>query len=108
MILEWIRFIIGSLFIIMGLLMTVLAVCGVYRFSYVLNRMHPAALVDVAGVPCLLIGLMLYAGRSVMTARFLLIIVLFWLTSPVSAHMIAKIELLTNEKAGEAFEVTKL
>ena len=104
---EWIRFIAGSIFILTGLFMTVLAVSGVYRFNYVMNRMHLAAMGDTTGLFCTLIGLMIYAGWSVMTAKFALIIAFFWLASPVSGHMVAEIEIATNENAGKEFEVTK-
>jgi multicomponent Na+:H+ antiporter subunit G len=35
------------------------------------------------------------------TISNILIIVFFWLTSPIATHMIAKVELLTNKDAEE-------
>jgi len=107
MMLEWIRFIAGSIFILLGLFMTVLAVSGVYRFNYVMNRMHLAAMGDTTGLFCTLIGLMFYEGLSVMTAKFALIVAFFWLASPVSAHLVAEIEIVTNDSPKKEFEVTK-
>ena len=43
MILEWIRFIIAVMFLLAGLGMIISAVLGVFRFNYVMNRMHIAA-----------------------------------------------------------------
>jgi len=34
-------------------------------------------------------------------ATFILIILFFWLTSPIATHMIAKVELMTNKDAEE-------
>lgn len=107
MVLEWIRFIAGSVFILIGLFMTVLAVSGVYRFNYVMNRMHLAAMGDTTGLFCTLIGLMLYSGLNIMTAKFALIVAFFWLASPVSGHMVAEIEIVTNDSPKKEFEVTK-
>ena len=39
------------------------------------------------------------------TLKLALIILFFWLAGPVSAHMIAQMEVLTNEKLEEKCEV---
>ena len=55
----------------------------------------------------LLVGLCILSGFTVMTAKFICIIVFFWLGSPVSSHLIAEIEIVTNHEADKEFEVTK-
>ena len=47
---EWIRFMIGITLIIMGLLVFVIQLIGVYKFKYILNRMHAAAMGDTLGI----------------------------------------------------------
>ena len=49
-VLAWIRFLVGAALIIVGLLMFIVEVFGVYRFKYVLNRMHAAAMGDTLGI----------------------------------------------------------
>ncbi len=41
-VIEWIRFLFGTLFILCGLLIFLIEMIGVFRFKYVLNRMHAA------------------------------------------------------------------
>ena len=41
---EWAQLIVGGGFIVTGLLTLCVAVFGVFRFHYVLNRMHSAAM----------------------------------------------------------------
>ena len=43
-ILEWIRFLAGTGLLLVGLGIFALQIFGVYKFSYVLNRMHAAAM----------------------------------------------------------------
>ena len=71
-----------------GLFVFFSAVLGLFRFDYVLNRMHAAAV----GV---LIGLMLLHGWSLSAAKTLLIFVFLWLTSPVCSHLVAEMEVST-------------
>ena len=43
---EWVRFIIGSLCIVCGLLIALIAAFGLFKFRFALNRMHAAAMTD--------------------------------------------------------------
>ena len=47
---EWIRFAVAAAFIVSGLVFELISVIGVYRFKYVLNRMHAAAMGDTLGI----------------------------------------------------------
>lgn len=110
--LEWIRFVIAALFIIGGITIAGIATYGTYRFKYVLNRMHAAALVDTLAILLSLIGLMIlsgnmYSGQETLFTIFkLVLVVLFlWFASPVSSHLISRLEVTTNEKVNEECEV---
>lgn len=93
---EWIRFSIAALFILAGLIFELISVLGVYRLNYVLNRMHAAAMGDTLGISAVLIGLMVLRGISFDSLKFLLIIFFLWLASPVSSHLIARLETTMN------------
>ena len=47
---ETLRFILCALLMLLGLIFEISAVVGVFRFLYVLNRMHAAAMGDTMGV----------------------------------------------------------
>ncbi|MCI2057472.1 MAG: monovalent cation/H(+) antiporter subunit G [Oscillibacter sp.] len=85
----------GLALLIFGLFVFFTAVLGLYRFDYVLNRMHAAAVGDALGIFCILAGLMLLHGWSLSAAKTLLILVFLWLTSPVASHLIAEMEVTT-------------
>ncbi len=102
---EWVKLIISIPFLLIGLLTLCASVFGVFRFKYVLNRMHSAAMGDSLGILFILIGLMILSGFTLGTLKLLLIILFFWLAGPVSSHMIANMEVTVNEDIEKECEV---
>ena len=92
-----IRMLVGGGFTLCGLFVVAVSLVGMFRFHYVLNRMHATAIADTLGVLLIMVGLA-FLGMDLFHALKLgLVVVFLWLTSPVASHMIAKIEMLTNE-----------
>ena len=106
-ILEWIRFVAGIALLLTGLVIFVLQLFGVFKFKYVLNRMHSAAMGDTLGIGVSLVGLILLSGWNITSLKMALIIVFLWMASPVSSHLIARLEVITNEHLEENCELPK-
>lgn len=106
-ILQWIRFLVGTVFLIAGLVMFGLELYGSFRFKFVLNRMHAAAIGDTLGLGISLIGLMIFAGFSYTSLKMALVIIFLWCASPVSSHLISRLEVTTNKEIEEYCEVQK-
>lgn len=104
---EWVRFGIAAALMLTGVACMILSVVGVYRFKYVLNRMHAAAIGDTMGILCLLGGVMVIYGLSFETLKLALVIALLWMASPVSSHLISRLEVTTGEDLDEHMEVRK-
>ena len=96
-VIDWIRLILGSAFIICGLVIFFTEIFGVFHFRYVLNRMHSAAMGDTLGIASCLIGLIIFSGLNFTSLKLLLIIAFLWLASPVSSHVLARLEVATND-----------
>lgn len=99
-----IRVIIAAILLISGVFCVCVSVLGLFRFKYVLNRMHAAAIVDTLGLFLCVVGLMLLANDFFHVLRFGLAIIFLWLASPVSSNIIAKTEILTNPHLDEKVE----
>ena len=95
---EWIRFLAGAALLVCGLLVFLIGIIGVFRFKYVLNRMHAAAMGDTLGIGCCLLGLILMCGFSFTSLKLFLVIAFLWFSSPVSSHLIARLEAATDEE----------
>ena len=104
-ILEWIRFLVGSGLLLTGLGIFLLQAFGVFKFKYVLNRMHAAAMGDTLGIGISLTGRILLSGLNVTSLKMALIIVFLWLASPVSSHLISRLEVVTNDHLEENCEL---
>lgn len=104
---EILRFVLCALLMLSGLFFEVTAVIGVFRYRYVLNRMHAAAMGDTMGIFLMLMGLAVANGFTILSLKLMMLVLLFWLTSPVSSHLIGRLELVTNEKLDREVSVWK-
>ena len=94
---EWIRFVFVALLFVIAVAMAAIAVFGTYKFKFVLNRMHAAAMCDTFVLMLALLGVCIYYGFSLPTAKAVVVIVLLWFASPVASHLIARLEVTTNK-----------
>lgn len=97
-VIEWIRFLAGGILLLIGLVIFLIQMIGVFRFKYVLNRMHAAAMGDTLGIGCCLLGLIVMNGASFTSLKLMLVMIFLWFSSPVSSHLIARLEVTTDEE----------
>jgi multicomponent Na+:H+ antiporter subunit G len=102
---DWIRLVIGSLFVLAGIVIFFTELYGVFHFKYVLNRMHAAAMGDTLGISACLIGLMIFSGLNFTTLKMFLVIVFLWFASPVSSHVLSRLEAATNDNLAAHCEI---
>jgi multicomponent Na+:H+ antiporter subunit G len=102
---ETIRFVLGTVLIIAGLLIFIIEILGNYRFSYVLSRMQAASIGDSFGIALCLLGAMFYFGWSLACLKLVFVEIFLWCSSPVSSHLVAKLEADTNEDLGSRVEM---
>ena len=95
---EWIRFFLTAALVLTGLVFCGIGVYGVFKFEYAANRMHAAAMGDTLGIGCCLLGLIVMKGFSFTSLKLMLVIVFLWFSSPVSSHLIARLEVATDEE----------
>lgn len=92
----YVKEILAIILISLGLCSFIIEIYGVYRFSFVLNRMHAAAIGDTLGLTSCLFGLMLLTGFTFTTAKFVLVLAFMWISSPASSHLVARFETEAN------------
>ena len=96
--LHIIRFILAAALMLFGLFVILTGIAGTFRFRYVVNRMHTAATVDSLGTLSLVLGVLVAIGwDAALTIKLILLVIFLWLSSPLCAHMVARLELWTNE-----------
>ena len=80
---SWALIVLGSAFCLIGAL-------GLLRMPDFFTRMHAASLVDTLGAGLLLLGMILQAGFTLVTAKLLIIVLLLFFTSPTATHALAR------------------
>ena len=80
----------------LGLAVVVMSVLGLFRFRDALERLHAGALADTMGLLLVLAGLGVLCGLNWHTGKLMLTVLIVWVTSPVSSHLIARMELITG------------
>lgn len=105
MTMEWVRFILGTGLLIIGAATFLLEIFGVFKFRYVLNRMQVAAMGDTLGIGASLAGLMILSGFRFVTFKLALVLAFLWCASPVSSHLISRLEYTVDEELDQFCEV---
>lgn len=100
-----VRDIIGLTLIALGMFVILTAVLGMFKFKYVLNRMHATALCDTLGLLLVIIGLIVMLGFCAHAFKMMIIPVFMWLASPVMGHLIARAEVMTHAHIKDECEV---
>lgn len=99
-----IRFVFGAACMLCGLVVYIIEMIGVFRFRYVLNRMHAAALGDTLGLGCMILGLIIINGWNLTSLKLLCVPVFLWISSPTASHLIARLEVTTDEEPQKHYE----
>lgn len=80
--LSWALLLTGSAFAVIGGI-------GIVRMPDVYTRMHAASLTDTMAALCILGGLMIQGGLTLVTVKLVLILLFLMFTSPVASHALA-------------------
>lgn len=96
---ETFRFVLAAILCAAGLAVILTSILGVFRFRFVLNRMHCAAIIDTLGTLILLTGLMIASAAPAYVLKLLGILLFLWIGSPIASHLLSRMELLTDKDA---------
>ena len=102
---EWIRFGITAALLILGYVVFAAAVIGVWRFGYVMNRMHASGAADTLGLLSVAAAVMVSSGSLMTAAKLAFVVAVMWFSSPASTHFLAQVEYFTNSSLEKETEL---
>ncbi len=105
--LEWLKFALVAALLASGLFILASGVLGVYKFKFVLNRMHAAAMGDTLGLLLSLAALTFCAPDGYTVVKMALVVGFLWTTSPVNSHLIARLVVTAEEDIAGEMEVMR-
>ena len=82
-ILSWIFLVAGGAFCVIGMV-------GLIRMPGIFTRLHAVSVTETLGAGFIVIGLILQAGFTLVSAKLIIIMGLILLTSPVATHALAQ------------------
>lgn len=91
-----IRIGIAMVLIALGLLVIAISILGLFRLRDALERIHAGALTDTLGLLLVLTGLVVLCGFTAYTLKLTTLLVILWVTNPISSHLLARMELVTG------------
>ena len=86
----------SAVLLAIGAAFAVIGGIGILRLPNFFARIHGAGITDTMGAGAILLGLMLYAGASLVTVKLVMILVLLWLTGPTATHALAKAAMMSG------------
>lgn len=98
---EKIRFIAAAVLMLMGVASAAISILGVFRFHFVMNRMHCAAILDTVSMAGILGGLMVASGNLQYIPKLFAALLVLWISSPAASHLVGRMEIDTDESAKE-------
>ncbi len=81
-----------------GAFFVVVSAIGINRMPDVFTRLHAVSVGDTFGAGLILVGMMVVAGFSLVTAKLILLLLFLWFMGPVATHAIARAALQAGEK----------
>lgn len=98
---DFLRFLIAAVLIIGGILAAAVSILGVFRFRFVMNRMHCAAILDTVAMAGILGGLMVASANWQYIPKLFAALIVLWIGSPAASHLVGRMEIATDETAAE-------
>jgi len=83
--------ILSSVSIGLGILALLIGALGLVRLPDVYCRIHAVGMMDTAGAGLIILGMVLHAGLTLVSAKLVLIGVFMFFTSPIATHAVAQV-----------------
>ena len=81
---------VSAILLVGGSIFSIIGGVGLLRLPDFFSRLHGTGITDTMGAGLILVGLMFEAGISLATVKLIMILFFLWITSPTSAHALAK------------------
>lgn len=95
---ELIKLVVSSFFLIVGAFLMLAASIGIIRFPDVYCRMHATGKCDTLGMGSMLLGLIVYQGVDLVSVKMLFIILFVLFTSPIAIHALFRAAIARGHK----------
>lgn len=96
--LDLVREIIAWILIVAGGFFFIVSAIGINRMPDMFTRLHAASVGETFGAGLMLVGMIVVAGFTLVTAKLFLLLLFLWFMGPVATHAIARAALQAGER----------
>ncbi len=101
MVFEWIKFGVVAALFLAGIVVSYIALFGLFRFEHALTRIHSAAMADTLVLLLFVIAAVLAEGFNFTSLKLAIVLCVQWCTSPLASHMLTKFEFIADPQLKE-------
>lgn len=105
---EEIRWVIASVLLGLGALLSLSAAVGLLRFPDLLSRIHAATKPQILGLMCVGAGIAVLQPTPAVIGTIIVVITLQMLTAPISAHMVGRAHYRSDDLRSDLLVVDEL
>jgi len=87
---EFLINLLSTALLLAGVFLGISGAVGLFRFPDFFSRMHAAGITDTLCTACIIGGLVLQSGFSLITVKLIFILLFTWYTSPAAGHALIK------------------
>lgn len=80
----------SSVLILVGVFLGISGAVGLFRFPDFYTRMHAAGVTDTLCTACIILGLIMQSGFTLISVKLFFILMFTWYTSPAAGHALIK------------------
>lgn len=95
----------AAVLMVLGVAAAAVSIFGVFRFRFVMNRMHCAAILDTVAMLGILGGLMVLTGNMQFIPKLIAALLVLWISSPAASHLVGRMEITTDDTVDEHIQI---
>jgi len=99
-----IRLIAASLFMLLGVFVFLTEVIGLFKFDYIMLRIHAVGIGDTLGIASIAIAAAILIGTPNAILKLALVVVFMMITNPVITHLLSNMEAKLHHNACHEYD----
>ena len=97
-VLDIVREVVAWILILSGGFFFIVSAIGMNRMPDIFTRLHAASVGETFGSGLMLVGMVVMAGFTLVTAKLVLLLLFLWFMGPVATHAIARAAVQAGER----------
>ena len=99
-----IRLVAASFFMVLGIFVFLSEVVGLFKFDYIMLRIHAVGIGDTLGIASIAIAAAILIGTPNAVLKLILVVVFMMISNPVTTHLLSNMEADLHHNANHEYD----